>query len=138
METLGPPDSHFLSAALGWYELSNLPEAKAELDRIAPSMRGHPDVLEIRWLVHAQEKNWDEALCVARTLAEVAPERSSGWLHRAYALRRAKEGGLQAAWSPCCPPLTNSPRNRPSRTISPATPARWARSMKPANGSSAP
>jgi len=109
METLGPPDSHFLSAALGWYELSNLPEAKAELDRIAPSMRGHPDVLEIRWLVHAQEKNWDEALCVARTLAEVAPERSSGWLHRAYALRRAKEGGLQAAWSALLPAIDKFP-----------------------------
>ena len=97
MQSLGPPDTHFLSAAVGWWELGNVTEAKAELDRIAPLLRDHPDVLEVRWLIHAQDKNWEEGFTVAEKLVEVAPERSSGWLHRAYALRRVRRGGLQAA-----------------------------------------
>src|SRR6266487_2080763 len=109
MVPLGPPDAHFLSAAFGWFELGNLPEAKAELERIAPALRQHPLVLEIRWLIHAQEKNWEEGLVVACALVEAAPERPSGWLHRAYALRRVKNGGLQAAWDALLPAFDKFP-----------------------------
>jgi Flp pilus assembly protein TadD len=109
MQSLGPPDTHFLSAALGWCELGNVAEAKAELEGIAPALRQHPDVLEVRWLVHAQEKNWEEGLAVAGKLVEVAPQRSSGWLHRAYALRRAQGGGLQAAWNALLPAVEMFP-----------------------------
>src|SRR6266404_4186070 len=109
MEPLGPPDAHFLSAAVGWFELGNLPEAKAELAKIALDLGRHPEVLEVRWLISAQEKNWDEGLAVAGALVEVAPQRSSGWLHRAYALRRARGGGLQAAWDALLPAFENFP-----------------------------
>src|ERR1044071_1691853 len=98
MQSLGPPDTHFLSAAVGWCELGSVAEAKAELERIAPGLRQHPDVLEARWLVHAQEKNWEEGLVAAEKLVEVARQRSAGWVHMAYALRRVQRGGLQAAW----------------------------------------
>lgn len=98
MQTLGPPDTHFLSAAIGWLELGNVREAKTELERIAPAMQSAPDVLEVRWAILAEEKNWDEALLVARSLVELAPERCSGWLHRAYAARRAAGGSVQTAW----------------------------------------
>jgi len=109
MHTLGPPDTHFLSAALGWFELGNIPEAKAELGRIGPAANAHPDVLEVRWLLCAEERNWDEALRVARTLIEVAPQRSSAWLHRAYALRRVKGGGVSAAWDALSPAVEKFP-----------------------------
>jgi Flp pilus assembly protein TadD len=66
-------------------------------------------VLEVRWLVHAQEKNWEEGLAVAGKLVELAPQRSSGWLHRAYALRRAQGGGLQAAWNALLPAVEKFP-----------------------------
>jgi len=109
MQSLGPPDTHFLSAAVGWCELGSVTEAKAELERIAPALRHHPDVLEARWLIHAQEMNWEEGLTAAEKLVEVAPERSAGWLHRAYALRRSKRGGLQAAWDVLLPAAERFP-----------------------------
>src|SRR2546429_1213072 len=105
MQALAPPDIHFLSAAVGWFELGNLEEAKAELEKVAPAAQNHPDVLEVRWLVYAQEKNWEEGLAVAEKLFEIAPERSSGWLHRAYALRRVRRGGVQNAGGALPPPL---------------------------------
>jgi len=110
MQPLSPPDTHFLSAAAGWYELGNITEAKAELERISPALREHPDVLELRWLVHAQEKNWEQGLAVAEKLVEIAPERSSGWLHRAYALRRVQRGGLQTAWDALLPAFEKFPK----------------------------
>jgi len=110
MQPLSPPDTHFLSAAAGWYELGNITEAKAELERISPALREHPDVLELRWLVHAQEKNWEQGLEVAEKLVEIAPERSSGWLHRAYALRRVQRGGLQTAWDALLPAFEKFPK----------------------------
>jgi tetratricopeptide (TPR) repeat protein len=110
MQPFGPPDAHFLSAAVGWCELGNVVEAKAELERIALALRHHPDVLEARWLVHAQEKNWEEGLAAAEELVEVAPQRSAGWLHRAYALRRAQRGGLQAAWDVLLPAFERFPK----------------------------
>jgi len=110
MQALAPPDIHFLSAAVGWFELGNLEEAKAELEKVAPAAQNHPDVLEVRWLVYAQEKNWEEGLAVAEKLFEIAPERSSGWLHRAYALRRLRRGGLQTAWDALLPAFEKFPK----------------------------
>ena len=50
---LEPPDSIHLKAAEGWLELGNQPEANEELEKIAPELRVHPDVLEIRWQIYA-------------------------------------------------------------------------------------
>jgi tetratricopeptide (TPR) repeat protein len=110
MQTLEPPATHFLSAVVGWLELGNGEEAKAELEKVSPELRDHPDVLEVRWLVHAHEKDWDEGLAVAQTLVQSAPARSSGWLHQAYALRRATDGGLQAAWDALMPAFKMFPK----------------------------
>jgi len=110
MQPLGPPDAHFLSAAIGWIELGVLQEAKVDLERIAPALRRHPDVLEVCWMLHAQEKDWQEGLAAARALIEVAPHRSSGWLHRAYALRRVHGGGLRAAWDALQPVSEKFPK----------------------------
>ena len=109
MQALGPPDTHFLTAAVGWLELGNTREAAAELERVVPALRQHPDVLEVRWLIHAQDSDWDSGLAVAVQLIEFAPNRPSAWLHRAYALRRAGGGGLQAAWDALLPAVGKFP-----------------------------
>ena len=110
MPSLESPDTHYLLHAIGWIELGNLVEAKAELSRLTPAVRNHPDVLEVRWLICAEEKQWEEGLQAARELLKAAPERSSGWLHQAYALRRVAEGGLQKAWDALLPAFEKFPR----------------------------
>lgn len=110
MKPIEPPDSHFLSAAVGWMELGNPAEAKAELAQLRPGLMEHPDVLEVRWLLSASEQNWNEGLIIARLLVERAPERASGWLHLAYALRRVPSGGIQQAWSALVPAFDKFPK----------------------------
>jgi Flp pilus assembly protein TadD len=97
MQPLEAPDCHHLLAAEGWLELGSPSEAGAELSLIAPEHQRHPDVLEFRWTLHAHAREWDAALEAARALVLAAPDRASGWLHRAYALRRAADGGLTKA-----------------------------------------
>src|SRR6266568_223072 len=110
MQKLELPDIHYFSAAVGWLELGNVAEAKAELALIAPAQQNHPDVLELRWLLCAQEKRWEEGLQIARALLHGALERSSGWLHQAYALRRVPDGGIQQAWDALLPAFDKFPK----------------------------
>ena len=110
MQPLEPPDTHYLSAAVGWVELGNLVEAEEDLNRISALQQCHPDVLEVRWLILAETKRWDSALGIARALLKLAPNRSSGWLHQAYALRRASKGGLKSAWEALLPASEKFPR----------------------------
>jgi tetratricopeptide (TPR) repeat protein len=98
VDQLHPPDTFHLSAALGWLQLGNRAEAQADWNRLTPAARQHPDALEVQWAIHADAKNWTAALEAAQALLAAAPDRASGWLHRAYALRRVPGGGLQAAW----------------------------------------
>ena len=107
---LEPPDTHSLSAALGWLGLGDFDEARTELGSISPEQREHPDVLEVRWLLCAEQKQWVEALQVARALMLAAPDRSSGWLHQAYALRRVPEGGIKQAWQALLPAFEKFPK----------------------------
>jgi predicted Zn-dependent protease len=110
MHRLEPPDTHYLLAAIGWVELGNLAEARAELAQVAAAHQDHPDVLEVRWSILAEEKRWEEGLQVAQRLLRRAPERPSGWLHQAYALRRVPEGGLQKAWAALLPAFDKFPK----------------------------
>jgi tetratricopeptide (TPR) repeat protein len=110
MQTLEPPDSHHLSAAIGWVELGNIAEATAELELLSPVARNHPDALEVWWVISAEEKDWTKGLTVANTLLEANPQDPTGWLHRAYALRRVKEGGLKAAWEALLPAFEKFPK----------------------------
>ena len=105
-----PPDTHHLSAAIGWLELGLPAEARAELAQVAAAIKDHPDVLEARWLVAAEERQWEEGLQVARALLQHAPKRSSGWLHQAYALRRVPAGGVAKAWEALLPASEKFPK----------------------------
>jgi Flp pilus assembly protein TadD len=109
MELLQPPASHFAIAADGWLELGNPREALHELSRIERQYWNHPDVLELRWRVHAAEQNWERALMVARELVHAAPARPHAWIVHAYALRRVAGGGLKAAWKALQPALKAFP-----------------------------
>ena len=110
MQKLEPPDTHYFFAAIGWLELGNLAEARAELAQISPARQEHPDVLEVRWAISVEQKSWEEALQAAQALLRRAPERSSGWLHQAYALRRTPGGGLQKAWDALLPSFDKFPK----------------------------
>lgn len=110
MPLLEPPDSHYLLHAIGWIELGNLAEAKMELAQINPDQQTHPDVLEVRWDICVEEKQWEAGLRIAQSLLEQAPHRASGWLHQAYALRRVPGGGLQRAWEALLPASQKFPK----------------------------
>jgi hypothetical protein len=110
MQKLEPPDIHYFFAAIGWQELGNLAEAQAELAQISPAQQEHPDVLEVRWMVSAEQKHWAEGLQVAQALVRRAPKRSSGWLHQAYALRRVPDGSVQKAWDALLPAFDKFPK----------------------------
>jgi hypothetical protein len=53
MKALQPPDSLHLQAGHGWCELHSFREANGELEKIAPKLRAHPSVLEVRWQIYA-------------------------------------------------------------------------------------
>jgi len=103
------PDSHRLDAAVGWLGLGCLAEARAELDSISAAAQTHPEVLEARWILSAREQRWSEALEIAGAELAVAPDEASGWLHRAYALRRVPDGGLPRAWAALLPATEKFP-----------------------------
>lgn len=79
-----------LRAAEGWLELGSHLEADAELDRITPSLRTHPNVLEMRWQVYAASKKWHACIDIAKALTTLKPNRAAGWTHHAYALHELK------------------------------------------------
>jgi tetratricopeptide (TPR) repeat protein len=110
MNKLEPPDTHYFLAAMGWLELGNVAEAQAELAQVSAAQQEHPDVLEARWSLAAEQKCWEEALEIARALLRRAPKCSSGWLHQAYALRRVPDGSVQKAWEALLPASNKFPK----------------------------
>jgi hypothetical protein len=110
VQPLPPPEIHFLNAAEGWLGLDVPHEARVELDAIAPEFQNHPDVLEMRWQLHTRLENWEDALHVAQLELQHKPEDSAGWLHHAYALRRASRGGLVMAWGALLPAAQKFPK----------------------------
>jgi Flp pilus assembly protein TadD len=110
MIKLEPPDTHYFMAAIGWLELGSPVEAKAELAQVSPARQQHPDVLEVRWALAAEQGCWEEALQVAQVLVRRAPKRSSGWLHQAYALRRVPDGSVRKAWEALLPAFAKFPK----------------------------
>src|SRR3954469_5695750 len=110
MDKLEPPQVHYVSAAIGWLELGNVAEAKTELQRIEPEYLSYPQVLELRWLICAEEQRWQEGLDIARALLQGAPESPAGWLHQAYALRRVPDGTVKQAWTALLPAFDKFPK----------------------------
>ncbi len=109
MISLEPPDSHHVSAAQGWMELGCPREADEELAQIGPTLRRHPEVLQLRWHILAKSKRWDQCLDIGRTMVEVEPEEPYGWINYANALFYLKR--FQEAYEVLCPVLERFPTN---------------------------
>lgn len=98
MQPIQPPDTMILAACEGWLELGNPAEAALEWEQLSRSAKDHPAALELRWHLLARSEQWADAVLVGDALVACAPESCAGWLHRAYAVRRAPDGGLAQAW----------------------------------------
>jgi len=96
MSSLTSPDSFYLESARGWYLLGNLKEANAELDRLPPPVRLHPDALEVRFAIYSRSRKWDACMDIAAALLGVAPERPTAWINSATVLHALNE--TRAAW----------------------------------------
>jgi predicted Zn-dependent protease len=96
MPKLEPPDSHHVSAALGWLELGNPGEAKVELGRLPSNLRECPEALLVRWEIEAREKDWEHSLATARALVAAAPNEPDGWIKQSYSLHELKR--TREAW----------------------------------------
>ena len=91
------PDTVHLEAAAGWIQLGDYDSANDELEKIRAEWRAHPDVLDLRWLIYSHHKQWDACLDIASAIVKIASGRVWGWVHKAYALRRATGGGIEKA-----------------------------------------
>ena len=91
------PDPMHLEAAAGWIQLGDYNSANDELEKIRAEWRTHPDVLDLRWLIYSHHKQWDACLDIASAIVKIASDRVWGWVHKAYALRRATGGGIEKA-----------------------------------------
>jgi tetratricopeptide (TPR) repeat protein len=101
LKTLEPPDSFHLLAAEGWLELGNHLEATEELERLTLAVRAHPCVLEMRWIIYAKQEKWELASEVARSLSEMLPNDSFGFIHYAFSLHELKR--TKEAWGVLIP-----------------------------------
>lgn len=97
MKSLKPPNSHHLSAAIGWLGLGNWREANEELENIAPELRAHPSVLLVRHEVYAKAGKWDLAAELATAIRKINPDEPGVWIALSYAMRRKSGGGVAAA-----------------------------------------
>jgi predicted Zn-dependent protease len=98
VKPLDAPDIHRLRAAEGWLELGAGEEALRELDEVSPQEKDHPAVLELRFQIFAKKAEWDVCRDIADAITKVIPTSAGGWLHLAYATRRATGGSVQAAF----------------------------------------
>lgn len=111
MKRLPHPDNLHFEAVQGWLMLGDAASARAEFEQLSPEARAVPEVLELEWAMHAEAKAWSDAFAAAERLVRAAPERASGWIHRAYARRRMPGGGLAAAWELLRPAHDKFPKN---------------------------
>ena len=86
-----------LEAAAGWIQLGDYDAANDELENIRAEWRAHPDVLDLRWFIYSHHEQWDACLNIATAIVKMASDRVWGWVHKAYALRRATGGGMEKA-----------------------------------------
>jgi tetratricopeptide (TPR) repeat protein len=87
---LDDSDLKHLDAAEGWLGLGDWQEANEEWEQITPAVRSHSRALNVRWAICAKAAKWDEAIKIARLLAETYPRNGLGWVHWAYSLHELK------------------------------------------------
>jgi tetratricopeptide (TPR) repeat protein len=90
MNELSLSDIRHLEAARGWLGLKNWREASAEIANIPSALHVHPDVLQVRWAIHAAAKEWELAAQVAESFRQAKPGSPFGFVHLAYSLHEMK------------------------------------------------
>jgi predicted Zn-dependent protease len=108
MKPLELHDQRHLDAAQGWFELGNCIEVTEELDQIAPEVRGHPTVLEVRFHIYAAAKKWEYAAEIAKAISEFAPDNPFGFVQQADSLHKLKR--TQEAWNLLLPVVDEFPK----------------------------
>jgi hypothetical protein len=98
VKPLDVSDIHRLRAAEGWFELGDDGEALQELDSISLPEKNHPAALDLRFQIFAKKGEWDVCRDLAGLITRQVPSSAAGWLHLAYATRRATGGSVQAAF----------------------------------------
>lgn len=76
-----------LRYASGYTELRMFAEAVREIEGVAPEDRFTPEVLTVQVNCCIEAKEWEAAVRIGRSLVTTAPERETGWISCAYALR---------------------------------------------------
>jgi tetratricopeptide (TPR) repeat protein len=89
-QPLRPPDRLHLQAAQAWAQIGNHAEASAELDKITPELRAHPDVLEVRRAAHALAKEPEASADFAGANARLDQDWPGTWIHLSFALHELK------------------------------------------------
>jgi tetratricopeptide (TPR) repeat protein len=102
MEPLPISEQFHVEAAKGWVLLGDRNEAHQELSHISRRWRQHPEILEMRWYLLAEEGSWEAALPIARRINEQYPERLFGWLAHAHSLLKSF-GDAEGAWNVLLP-----------------------------------
>jgi tetratricopeptide (TPR) repeat protein len=86
MKQLPVPDKWHLYAAQGWVGLGDYVQANDELEKIAPELRAHPDVLEVRLHICFNAKKWDTCVDIAGEILKLDPSRPEVWIQNSFAL----------------------------------------------------
>jgi hypothetical protein len=102
------PNGIYVAAAQGWLELGNSAEATAELNRISPSLREHPQVLALRCQIALKDQRWSDGLELAEILWRREPSNSFGWIHRSYCLHELRR--TREAWDALLPAVEQFPK----------------------------
>ncbi len=110
VKPLSHPDNLYVSAAEGWLMLGDARSAREELAKLSPKVREEAGVAELEWTICARAEDWIAAFAVAEQMVQTNPERSFGWVHRAYAARRMPGGGLARAWALLRPAAEKFPK----------------------------
>jgi predicted Zn-dependent protease len=102
MKPLPIAEQYHIEATKGWILLGNQGDAHQELDEISHAWKEHPEVLELRWYLFAEEEKWDAALRIAQKLHKKHPKRLFGWLAHAHSILKCT-GNPEAARKLLCP-----------------------------------
>jgi hypothetical protein len=104
------PDAHYVAAAEGWLDLGDPEQALNELEQVRPSLRTHPEVLLLRWGLHARTRDWPPCLLIAHCLTERVPADARSWVAlartfylcgevpKAYRVALSKVGVFPRSW----------------------------------------
>jgi hypothetical protein len=98
MSVLPQSESWHYNGAEGWLMLGNAKEAESEWNLIDPQYHGLPQVLALKWRIHALAGDWIRAAETAVKQCEADPQDPGGYIHHAYSERRKPDGSLQKAW----------------------------------------